>query len=91
MPKHDRSLTELLSFVCLSEQIFQHAGGTSAGPLSPSTFCSGLTSQTRHDAALIELPTGRRVILVVFTTDHATERDIIPAIARELLSALPPR
>jgi hypothetical protein len=31
------------------------------------------------------------VILVVFTTDHATERDIIPTVARELLSALPPR
>jgi hypothetical protein len=51
----------------------------------------GLTSQTRHDAALIELPTGRRIILVVFTTDHATEREIIPTVARELLSALPPR
>jgi beta-lactamase class A len=51
----------------------------------------GLTSQTRHDAALIELPSGRRLILVVFTTDHATEREIIPAVARELLSALPPR
>ena len=51
----------------------------------------GLTSQTRHDAALIELPSGRRIILVIFTTDHATEREIIPTVARELLSALPPR
>ena len=51
----------------------------------------GLTSQTRHDAALIELPTGRRIILVIFTTEHATEREIIPTVARELLSALPPR
>lgn len=51
----------------------------------------GLTSQTRHDAALVELPSGRRIILVVFTTDHATERNIIPSVARELLGSLTER
>ncbi len=76
---------------CLSKEFFPQEVETSAGSLSSSTIYSGPTSQTRHDAALIELPTGRRVILVVFTTDHATERDIIPTVARELLSALPPR
>jgi len=51
----------------------------------------GLTSQTRHDAALVELPSGRRLILVIFTTDHATERNLIPTVAREILDSLPPR
>ncbi|HKP37646.1 MAG TPA: serine hydrolase [Pyrinomonadaceae bacterium] len=42
---------------------------------------AGWTSTTRHDAAYIELPTGARFVLVVFTTDHANERDIIPTVA----------
>jgi beta-lactamase class A len=41
---------------------------------------AGLTSETRHDAAYVELPTGPRFVLVTFTLDHANERDIIPAI-----------
>jgi beta-lactamase class A len=49
----------------------------------------GLTSQTRHDAALVEWPSGRRIILVIFTTDHATERRLIPTVAREILESLP--
>lgn len=48
----------------------------------------GQTSQTRHDAALIELPGGRRLIVVTFTTDHANERNIIPSIAVDLMSSL---
>lgn len=43
---------------------------------------AGWTSTTRHDAAYIELPSGRRLILVTFTTDAAREREIIPAVAR---------
>jgi beta-lactamase class A len=46
---------------------------------------AGWTSTTRHDAAYLELPNGRRLVLVTFTTDHATERDIIPTVAREVL------
>lgn len=51
---------------------------------------AGWTSDTRHDAALIELPGGRRLILVVFTVNHANEREIIPNIARFILAGLPP-
>lgn len=43
---------------------------------------AGWTSQTRHDAAYVELPDGRKLVLVVFTTDHAEERGIIPAVVR---------
>ncbi len=50
---------------------------------------AGWTSETRHDAALIELPTGRRVVLVIFTTGHATEEDLLPSLTRSLLAALP--
>jgi len=31
------------------------------------------------------------LILVIFTTDHATERNLIPTVAREILDSLPPR
>lgn len=50
---------------------------------------AGWTSQTRHDAACIQLNDGRKLILVIFTVDHAGERQIIPAIARYLIEHLP--
>ncbi|MBA2339071.1 MAG: serine hydrolase [Pyrinomonadaceae bacterium] len=43
---------------------------------------AGWTSTTRHDAAYVELPSGKRLVLVTFTTDHSTEREIIPSVAR---------
>ncbi|MEI6051965.1 MAG: transposase, partial [Opitutaceae bacterium] len=42
---------------------------------------AGWTSQTRHDAAYVELPGGRKYVLVVFTTDHAGERAILRNVA----------
>ncbi|HUQ32552.1 MAG TPA: serine hydrolase [Pyrinomonadaceae bacterium] len=52
---------------------------------------AGWTSTTRHDAAYIELPTGARFVLVTFTTDHATEREIIPTVARVVLDKMSKR
>lgn len=49
---------------------------------------AGWTSQTRHDAAYVELADGRKFVLVTFTTDHANERGIIPAVAREVIGRL---
>lgn len=49
---------------------------------------AGWTSTTRHDAAYIELPTGARFVLVIFTTDHAKEREIIPTIARVIINRM---
>lgn len=51
---------------------------------------AGWTSWTRHDAALIELPDGGRVIVVVFTEsrDHANNRKIIAAVVRRVLAQL---
>lgn len=50
---------------------------------------AGWTSETRHDSALIELSNGRRVVLVIFTTGHATEAELLPGLARSILAALP--
>ncbi|MBL9187303.1 MAG: serine hydrolase [Opitutaceae bacterium] len=49
---------------------------------------AGWTSQTRHDAACIELPGGARFILVVFTTGHAGEREIIRTAARSVIAGM---
>jgi beta-lactamase class A len=49
---------------------------------------AGWTSTTRHDAAYIELPNGVKFVLVTFTTDHANDREIIPAVARVVLEGI---
>jgi beta-lactamase class A len=46
---------------------------------------AGWTSETRHDAACLELPNGRRLVLVVFTVNHANERGIIHRVARDIV------
>lgn len=48
---------------------------------------AGWTSQTRHDAAYVEFPDGRRGIVVIFTEKHAPERNILPTVAREVFPA----
>ena len=48
---------------------------------------AGWTSQTRHDAAYVELPDGRKLVLVIFTTDHAREPEIIRTAARAVLES----
>jgi hypothetical protein len=49
---------------------------------------AGWTSEARHDAALIQLSNGRRIVLVIFTINHATDRSIIPALAKPILDGL---
>ncbi len=49
---------------------------------------AGWTSETRHDATLIELPNGHRFVWVVFTVDHANEREILPHLARLVIAGL---
>ncbi|HEV7472652.1 MAG TPA: serine hydrolase [Pyrinomonadaceae bacterium] len=49
---------------------------------------AGWTSTTRHDAAYLELPDGSKFVLVVFTTDHANEREIIPTVARVVMGGM---
>ena len=49
---------------------------------------AGWTSTTRHDAAYLEMPDGSKFIIVTFTTDHASERDIIPTVARAVIEGM---
>ncbi len=51
---------------------------------------AGWMSTARHDAALIELPDGGRVIIVTFTEgrEHSGNRAIIAAVARRVLAGL---
>jgi beta-lactamase class A len=51
---------------------------------------AGWTSETRHDAAYVELSNGARFVLVTFTVDHANERDIIPSVAGVVLEGMGP-
>lgn len=76
------------------DQDYEGAGFT--GPaLTPGMRLwskAGWTSWVRHDAALIGLPDGGRLIIVTFTEgkEHAGNRGIIAAVARHILSGLPP-
>ena len=47
---------------------------------------AGWTSQTRHDCAVVHLPDGRRLLLAIFTEGHATEEDLVPGIAKDLMA-----
>jgi hypothetical protein len=52
---------------------------------------AGWTSQTRHDAAYVELPSGAKFVLVIFTVDHAGEQEIIPMVAKHIIAGLDSR
>ncbi len=51
---------------------------------------AGWTSEVRHDAAYIELPTGRKLILVIFTRGTADDKTLVPAITKSILGELAP-
>ena len=49
---------------------------------------AGWTSEVRHDAAYVELPTGRKLILVIMTRGTADDVKLIPAITKNVLGEL---
>ena len=49
---------------------------------------AGWTSKSRHDAAYIETPDGLKFVLVVFTENHANEREAIPQIATLVMKGM---
>lgn len=49
---------------------------------------AGWTSEVRHDAAYVELPGGRKLIIVVFTRGIADDVTIVPAVTRNVLAEL---
>ncbi len=92
MVSHARSrqMLELMSrdFTGATKDPEDQAHGYSGIALKPGmklwSKC-GLTSETRHDAALIELADGHRWVIVTFTVGHAGERNLIPAIVSGIL------
>lgn len=46
---------------------------------------AGWTSESRHDAAYVELPNGAKFVLVTFTVDHAGTREIIPTVVKAVV------
>jgi beta-lactamase class A len=49
---------------------------------------AGWTNKARHDAAYIETPDGLKFVLVVFTENHANDRDTIPAIVTDVINKM---
>ena len=49
---------------------------------------AGWTSSVRHDAAYVELPSGRKLVLVVFTRGVSNQKDVIPELTRNVLQEL---
>ena len=49
---------------------------------------AGWTSKSRHDAAYIETPDGLKFVIVVFTENHANEREPIPQIAVRVMKGM---
>ena len=62
--------------------------GSALPPGSRLWSKAGWTSETRHDAAYIELTNGARFVLVILTIDHANEREIIPSAARVVIEGI---
>jgi hypothetical protein len=90
-PTRCKQMLELLSRDPAPKQDNEESqvkGFTGAGLPAGSKLWSkaGWTSSTRHDAALIELPTGKRIILVTFTLNHATDATLIPFVAKTFIT-----
>jgi beta-lactamase class A len=49
---------------------------------------SGETSEVRHDAAYVELPSGKKFIVVIFTRGAADDKTLLPGIGNRLLAEL---
>jgi len=49
---------------------------------------AGWTSRSRHDAAYIETPDGLKFVLVIFTENHANDREAIASVAAKVIQGL---
>lgn len=49
---------------------------------------AGWTSEVRHDVAYIELPSGRKLILVIMTRGTADDKTLVPAITKNVLAEI---
>ena len=51
---------------------------------------AGWTSTARHDAAYVETEDGLKLIVVIFTTNHARQQQILPVITEKLIRSMRP-
>ena len=89
-PARSTAMMELMKrdYSGKSKDADDQAHGFTGIALSPGARLwskAGWTSTTRHDAAYVEMPNGARFVLVTFTTDHSSEREIIPTVARIII------
>ena len=49
---------------------------------------AGSTSKSWHDAAYIETADGSKFVIVVFTENHANDKNAIPAIVGKVIDGL---
>ena len=49
---------------------------------------AGWMSQARHDCAAMQLPDGRKFVLVIFTVSHANEPEVLQTLARSIIGSL---
>jgi beta-lactamase class A len=49
---------------------------------------AGWTSEVRHDAAYVELPNGKKYVVVIFTRGAADDTKLLPAVARHVFAEL---
>jgi len=90
-PERSRQMLELLKrspFDSKAEPQSREYTGAALPPSAKLWSKAGSTSETRHDAAYVELPAGEKFVLVVFTTSHANDREIIPTVAKAVIAGL---
>jgi len=62
--------------------------GESLPPGSKLWSKAGDTSEVRNDAAYLELPSGRKFIIIVFTRGAADDKTLLPSIGKYLLQEI---
>lgn len=62
--------------------------GESLPPGSKLWSKEGDTDEVRHDAAYIELPSGRKFIVIILTRGAADDKTLLPGIGKRLLAEL---
>lgn len=90
-PERSKQMLELLArrpFDPKAETQSREYIGAALPPGAKLWSKAGWTSETRHDAAYVELPTGENFVLVIFTVGQANNKEIIPAVARLVIEQL---
>ena len=93
-PERSRQMLELLA-----RRPFDKEGGGQAREYTGAALPegsrrwskAGWTSETRHDAAYVELSGGAKFVLVTFTVGQANNKEIIPFVARSVIQQLEPQ